>query len=212
MDKVSGKIKMVSMKGRRGIWLSCLIIFTYIFFMLSWSHPLNATTFIVTQTTDPTPVNCDANCSLREAIMAANAAAGPDTIIFDQSVVPGTFILARDGTGEDGAETGDLDITDDLTITGAGAADTIIDGGGLDRVIHIVNPVNVEIRGVTIQNGLTKGDRSQEERYGGGIANGGAVIGGGGIVLIAESIITSNIARSAIRDQNLPSWGAMAFT
>src|SRR5216117_3472105 len=53
---------------------------------------------------------------------------------------------------------GDLDITNDLTINGAGASTTIIDGNNLDRIFHI-DPVptgiTVTISGVTIQNGAT---------------------------------------------------------
>ena len=49
----------------------------------------------------------------------------------------GNYTLSISGSGEDAAFTGDLDITDDLTITGAGWATTIIDGGGIDRVMHV---------------------------------------------------------------------------
>ena len=48
----------------------------------------------------------------------------------------GTYTLTRAGTNEDAAATGDLDITQNLTITGAGAATTIIDGNQLDRVFQ----------------------------------------------------------------------------
>ena len=50
--------------------------------------------------------------------------------------------------------TGDLDVTDDLDINGAGQVSTIIDGGGIDRVFEVTN-FNVGIHGVTIQNGST---------------------------------------------------------
>ena len=47
----------------------------------------------------------------------------------------------------------DLDITDDLTITGAGQAITNIDGGGIDRVFDVKLGNTLEISGVTVQNG-----------------------------------------------------------
>jgi hypothetical protein len=50
--------------------------------------------------------------------------------------------------------TGDLDITDDLIIAGDGAAVTIINGNGIDRVFHIHGSVaNCVIGDVRIQNG-----------------------------------------------------------
>jgi CSLREA domain-containing protein len=73
-------------------------------------------------------------CTLRAAIQETNALAGADTITLPASM----YTLSIPGPFEDQAATGDLDITDDLTLTGAGAANTIIDGGGLDRVFDIV--------------------------------------------------------------------------
>ena len=64
------------------------------------------------------------DCSLRGAIIAANAAPGADTIVLPA----GTYGLAIKGAAENMAATGDLDITDDLTLQGAGSATTIIDG------------------------------------------------------------------------------------
>src|SRR5439155_2998816 len=95
--------------------------------------PAAAATFTVTKTADTNDGNCDTDCSLREAIIAANASPGMDTII----IPPGTYLLSIPGMEEDAAATGDLDITDGLILTGAGAASTIIDGGGVDRVFHV---------------------------------------------------------------------------
>ncbi len=80
--------------------------------------------------------------SLREAICAANGTAGPDVITFtDLAGSPDLYPLASAG-GEDAAATGDLDITEDLTITGNGQTETIIQAGtdnanGIDRVFHV---------------------------------------------------------------------------
>jgi hypothetical protein len=104
---------------------------------------------------------------MRAAIQEANTTDGVDTI----NVSAGTYTLIIPGAGENAAAAGDLDITDDLTIVGAGAANTIIQactvdqktascpaGQGIadDRVFH-VDPVPtgiiVNISDVTIQNG-----------------------------------------------------------
>ncbi|MCA9211947.1 MAG: hypothetical protein KDB27_02685, partial [Planctomycetales bacterium] len=113
--------------------------------------------------------------SLREAIICANLTPGADTI----SVPAGTYTLSIGGAGEDAAATGDLDITDDLTIIGAGAAATIIDATGLgDRVLHIPGSTNVAISGVTIQGG-------EAPENGGGISNVGNLT-------VTDSVISGN--------------------
>lgn len=58
---------------------------------------------------------------------------GVDTIV----VPVGTYTLSIAGAGEDANASGDLDITANLTINGAGGATTIIDGAGLVRVFEV---------------------------------------------------------------------------
>src|SRR5690349_6796300 len=67
-------------------------------------------------------------CTLRAAVMEANALGGPHTV----SVPPGLYRLTRAGAGEDASATGDLDLLTALAIEGAGAAETIVDGALLD--------------------------------------------------------------------------------
>ena len=130
--------------------------------ILDGALPAQAATFTVTRFDDPVPDGCNSgvDCSLREAIIAANAAPGADTIILPA----GIYTLAIAGAGDNVAATGDLDITDDLTLTGDGAATTIIDGGTLDRVLDILAGSTVEISGVTVRNGTAS-------PFGGGILN-----------------------------------------
>ncbi|MCK4761100.1 MAG: CSLREA domain-containing protein [Candidatus Aminicenantes bacterium] len=98
---------------------------------------------------DGTAADSGGNCSLRTAIMEANALAGTDTII----VPAGTYKLAISGADEDNCASGDLDIRSDLTIHGAGKNATIIDGDELDRVFHIKGEWTVTITNLTVQNG-----------------------------------------------------------
>src|SRR5690606_3889815 len=88
-------------------------------------------------------------CTLRAAIQEANLSETPSTI----NLPSGMYTLALDGSEEDEAATGDLDINGDLILNGAGAQTTIIDGAGLDRVLHILSGV-ITINDVTIQNGF----------------------------------------------------------
>ncbi len=127
----------------------------------SVAPPVPLALFTVTKTADTNDGVCDADCSLREAISAANAAGGAHTI----SVPAGTYTLTRanaGGVNEDNNATGDLDINNNVTLVGAGAATTIIQAGtttsnGIDKVIAVnpicVSPMNVSISGVTIRFG-----------------------------------------------------------
>jgi CSLREA domain-containing protein len=104
------------------------------------------TIFIVTKAEDTNDGTCDSDCSLREAIRAANANPSANTIILDGI----TYNLTISGADEDAAATGDLDIYSNLTIIGTGT--TVIDAGEIDRIFH-VHSGNVSIRGVTLRNG-----------------------------------------------------------
>lgn len=78
-------------------------------------------TFLVTRTDDPPPDGCQpGDCSLREAIIAANDVSDPR---FDPTIgVPaGIYTLTISGAEEDACAKGDLDITRSVTIFGAGA-------------------------------------------------------------------------------------------
>ena len=103
--------------------LQCLLILSIILLPAS---PF-ATTFTVTKEADTSDGTCDlADCSLREAIEAANAVVQPDIVV----IPAGTYMLTL---GEQ------LTITDDLNITNDGddQLPTIIDGGGTSRVLEI---------------------------------------------------------------------------
>jgi len=132
----------------------------------------------------------DGKCTLREAIINANSesdttggdcAAGSGADLIDLPM--GTYNLSITGTGEDAAFTGDLDITDDLTITGAGQAITNIDGGGIDRVFDVKLGNTLEISGVTVQNGNAS--------FGAGFFNLGTLI-------ITASSVINHVVSTAI--------------
>jgi CSLREA domain-containing protein len=95
-------------------------------------------------------------CSLRAAIMQANFHVGADTIVIPK----GTFKLTRKGI-DDAAILGDLDIAESVTIKGAGATSTIVDGNGVvtgDRVFQVLpSAAVVTISGLTIQRGRLTG-------------------------------------------------------
>jgi len=101
------------------------------------------TEFVVTKTNDTFDGAClPRDCSLREAVAAANAAPGLNTI----RLPAGDYRLSLAGSSEDAAASGDLDLTETTTIIGAGfegdEATFITAGPGLgDRVFHVLDGV-----------------------------------------------------------------------
>src|SRR6185369_16469360 len=132
-----------------------------------------AATFTVTKTADTADGVCDADCSLREAITAANTLPGADVIILPA----GTYTTTIPTTNENANANGDLDISDSVSITGAGEESTFVranaaSGAALDRVFHILGQLtNVVIEGLSVRNGRTLGTATIFR--GGGIRNEG---------------------------------------
>ena len=163
-----------------------------------------ATTFTVTRTDDPAPNGCQpTDCSLREAVIAANAGSGGDTIVLPA----GHFRLGIAGIGEQAAATGDLDLTKSVTITGAGARATVIDAMRIDRVFEILGGATVLISDVKITGGVTEDNGAGIESAGTltlvqdaivgnhatGVADGGAVDSGGPALTITQSTLAGNV-------------------
>lgn len=132
-----------------------------------------AATFKVNRSVDSYDAVCDADCSLRDAVAAANARPGLDTIVLPSA----TYVLTRptpappgaeDAIGdEDANDSGDLDIRDDLLIKGAGSA-TAIDANRITRAVEVLGGVTTEIRDLEIRRG-------QAPSRGAGIANAGTL-------------------------------------
>lgn len=124
-----------------------------------------------------TPGPGDSAVNLRQAILDANANPGPDTI----EVAAGTYLL-ENGTSDDDGLAGDLDINDDLTIEGAGAGTTVIDGAKFDRVFDINGSHAVTIEDVTIQNGAS--------------STGGCLFGGSAALILNRVVVKDGEASS----------------
>ncbi len=104
--------------------------------------------FVVTKTADTNDGICTSDdCSLREAVITANNCPGHQTI---QLPADG-YQLTLLGAGEDAALTGDLDITDDLTILGEGAPS--IHGQDDDRTIEVFSGATVVIDHLILTDG-----------------------------------------------------------
>lgn len=160
-----------------------------------------ATTYHVTNTGD------SGAGSLRQAVIDANNNPGADIIVFDTSSA-GTITLT----------TGDISIFDDVTITGLGAADSIISGNNNSRIFYVYGVFSSAVQTVSI-SGLTMTDGSAVNsggaifsrhsdltlsgvvisgntagQTGGGIYSGDAVAYGGAPFTIIDSEISDNTA------------------
>ncbi len=151
--------------------------------------PARAATISVTTTADESGTG--PACSLREAIRSANtdtavggcpAGSGADAI----TIPAGTYPLTVGPAGDDAATTGDLDVTADTSLLGAGANATIVDGQALDRVFHI-DPassglVKVSMSDLTVRNGR---------------ASLAANIWNDGILMLSRAVLEDGVALSA---------------
>lgn len=124
----------------------------------------------ITPNTTVDQLNAAGECSLREAVRfanddatsggctdSANSAGDADTIV----LAGGEYDLIRVGASDETNVNGDLDVTDDLTIQGAGAEVTGIDGNGSltsDRVLDVAAFPAVALltlSGLTVHDGAT---------------------------------------------------------
>ena len=110
----------------------------------------HSTTFVVTRTDDPMPDGCIPNdCSLREAIIAAN-----QTPVLDVVDLPsGEYHLTLIGN-DNNALIGDLDINAPIEIRGDNPDTTFINGSMLDdRLIDVRVNQQMSISDVTLEQG-----------------------------------------------------------
>ena len=112
---------------------------------------------VVTKFTDSFDGNCDADCSLREAVQLANHAQGRSRILLRAGVYQLALLPQRDEEGltldEDENANGDLDIRGEMTIVGRGIDRTTIDANHIDRVVQLLSGATVVMTGITLRNG-----------------------------------------------------------
>lgn len=149
----------------------------------------DAASILVNTTSDE--LNSDGDCSLREAVQAANTdqpvdgcagGAGLDTI----TLQIGTYFLAVTTPNyhdENANVTGDLDILQPLNIVGSGAGKTVIDGAGGNRLFQVFVGGNVHLSGMTLQNGFAPA-----------LAYNGGAVQNEGTLTISDSNISDNFA------------------
>ncbi len=159
-------------------------------------------TFEVTRTDDPTPGGCLAgDCSLREAVIAANVATGEHTI----KVEPGsTYTLQI--PGDSGPNVGDLNVagTSDLTLSGTRKNPVTINANGgatFDRAFRVDG--ELELSSVVISGGFAPLSNDDVAR------GGGIYVGSEGTLFMRDSMVTGN---SATRESPLTGQGGGIYS
>lgn len=161
------------------------------------ANPASAATFDVTTTAD------SGDGSLRDALVDANNAAGPDTITFDPALNGQTISL-----------TSQILITDAVSIVGPGATNLTVESDGNDRIFYLYNKarsIAVTISGLELTNGsaFTGGAvrsngadltlqsvriTDNTAQFGGGVY----LEGTGADLVISDSLLSGNTAQNGL--------------
>jgi CSLREA domain-containing protein len=124
-------------------------------------------------------------CTLRAAVMEANALTGPDVV----TLPAGTYVLTRqlEWLDPDTQADGDLDVTESLDLIGAGATTTAIQSYSFfdevmqpHRILDVAAGAIAGVSGVTIGGGLA-------------FANGGGIANAGNLTL-SDCVLKDNFA------------------
>ena len=196
---------------KRKLALSLLVFVVLVGALLNYTQSASSnssvlpfvTTFDVDRTDDTAAASACTiapnDCSLRGAIIAANADLNPDAAIINLEPATTYNLTLTNGNQENSAATGDLDITTSVhsvTIIGGGSSGpnaSIIDAAGLtsgtmhDRVFQITGSAVVAVfQDLVIQNGQATDDGTNGvstnptaqngDRVGGGILNNGGTV------------------------------------
>ncbi|MBM7059917.1 hypothetical protein JQX08_04295 [Pseudomonas sp. UL073] len=141
--------------------------------------------FRVTRADDQSDGVCNSQCTLRDAVISANRLGGSNRIL----LAAGTYTLQLPPPGgedgqifdEDQNANGDLDITaGSLSLIGVGTAQTLIDGGGIDRILEVLGGASLTVQDLTLRNGRTS-------------TNGGAIENLGSL-LVRRVLLQDNLA------------------
>ncbi len=176
-------ISMSSTLGPRAMAAAIAII-------LGATASAHARTYVVNDHRDHLGTCTPSDCTLREAVIAANDRPGGDVISMPMHR---THFLSIESTGEDAALDGDLDVTSGpLRIVHSGRRTAAIDAGRIDRVFDI-QAAETRLEELTIRGGVahpTDGDGD----------GGGVLAAGDARVTIADSRVVAN--RSPTVDGN----------
>ncbi|HET7037421.1 MAG TPA: choice-of-anchor Q domain-containing protein [Thermomicrobiaceae bacterium] len=190
------------------IMLLALLASSFPLFASASSPPLPPGTITLTSFADDATAN-NGTCSLREAVAAVNTQKKVDKCPAGTTIAlaAGTYHLTVKAGTAGASSTGALQISGNVTISGAGAGQTTIDATGLgDRVFNVSAKGKLALNNLTIRGGNSSGD-------GGGIVNtgtlslsgvvltanhaggnGGGILNSGGALNLSTTLLSQNSA------------------
>jgi CSLREA domain-containing protein len=151
-----------------------------VFAMLLAAYSAQAAPYIVTKIADTNDSMCDADCSLREAVAAANGTVDNDIIAFALPLFSSPQMITLSGSEIVVANNGSL------TIYGPGANRLTISGNGASRILVSGANVVVNIHNLRFTAGNGVGATNS--------GRGGAIYNVGGTMVLTNSVITGNSA------------------
>lgn len=171
--------------------LACMFVFSGI----GAARPTFAATLTVTTVADE--VVDDGQCSLREALAAANddisvdscgTGGGSDTITFDSQLTaggPATVALTQSGGNNNPHDIGTsaLQVMSSVSIVGPGGTNGITlarNDASAFRLVYVANGASLTLQNLTLQNGLAQGVNDQSA--------GGAVLNDGKLVIVKSTL------------------------
>lgn len=138
-------------------------------------------------------------CSLRAAVMEANALPGPDTINLSSVL----YVLALPGFSENAGRTGDLDVSSSIVINGKGAT---VDAADLDRAFDVLAGGSLTLSNLTVTNGsapTTQGATPAE--------SGGAIRSVGALALDGVSVTNSVVSGTGASGGGIIAGGSLSI-
>jgi len=125
---------------------------------LSMVYSASADTFTVTKTADTNDGICDSDCSLREAVAAANQNNSDDETI-DIILPTGEFNISTFGVFNLSPIYGEDDPEMEINIIGSGINETIIDAANLSGIFNFIyqdyNSFTIRLSDLTVKNGFS---------------------------------------------------------
>jgi len=157
-------------------------------------------------------------CTLRAAVHEANALAGADQVQIAGGVDP-TFSIAPSGAND--VTTGDLDVTEALTLAGQFTPRPVISAANLDRVLDVTADVAVTVAGVELADGRVTDEDGAGIRSAGdltldrvvlrdntGLTGSGYPRGGGVRMLYTNTLLT--VTDSTMSDNSAAAGGGIS--
>ncbi len=155
----------------------------------AWAVPASSLAAVIKPDTRHDDFTNNGNCTLREAVVSANADTardgcragdGADTVKLKAK----TYRLSVAGAGEAASNTGDLDVAEALRIKGPSDGATV-SAEGIDRVLDVHGPGGLTLENLRITKGVSPGTE-----HGGGVR----ITGPDPVVVAIRSTIDGNTA------------------